>query len=188
MWKNKFGLHKWRLYKSETNVFCLFFFFLKTFVFCLFPQDSLQTEQLLRHDLPRHDVSKVSRSYWELCICRFCLFTVITFLVLICFIFRSYARFVGQNKTWVSVFMCVTMFLDADLWLFSSGPAKLLHLWCMYGEVLLLKMQIFRRWCKLFQSIYISYKLEVVPIKLNTGCFSFPRSNITAMTVGYAGR
>jgi len=42
------------------------------------------------------------------------------------------------------------MFIDVEETcnLFSSGSAKLLQLWCMYGEVLLFKMQVLRRWCK----------------------------------------
>jgi len=45
--------------------------------------------------------------------------------------------------------LLVNMFIDVEETcnLFSSGSAKLLQLWCMYGEVLLFKMQVLRRWC-----------------------------------------
>lgn len=76
----------------------------------------------------------------------------------------------------------------ADLRLCSSGPAKLLQLWCMYGEVLLLKMQILRRWCKLYRSELSHFLLTgTCTNETQFGCFSFPRSNITAMSVGFAG-
>lgn len=74
---------------------------------CLFQQDSLQIEQLHRHELPRHEVSKVSKHsehFW------LCLFIVITLLILICFFFRSYARFVRQNKMWVSTFLYMNVY------------------------------------------------------------------------------
>lgn len=98
----------------------------------LFQQDSLQTEQLLRHDLPRHDVSKVFLFFLNQignslnilflhCDNFLTLFSL--FLQVICSLCET-EQDVSINFFNIQIFVFVNMFLDADLWFVFSRSSR----------------------------------------------------------------